>query len=109
VARRHADYYRDLLERAEAEAETLPAPAWLAVYGHQIGQVRAALDWAFSPTGFAELGVALTVAAADTSDLVPDAALPLALYCERSASREAALAAVNDNELTWKIIYTSPA
>ena len=61
VARRHADYYRDLLERAEAE--TLPAPAWLAVYGHQIGQVRAALDWAFSPTGFAELGVALTVAA----------------------------------------------
>jgi predicted ATPase len=63
VARRHADYYRDLLERAEAEAETLPAPAWLAVYGHQIGQVRAALDWAFSPTGFAELGVALTVAA----------------------------------------------
>jgi predicted ATPase/DNA-binding winged helix-turn-helix (wHTH) protein len=63
VARRHADYYRDFLERAEAEAETLPAPAWLAVYGHQIGQVRAALDWAFSPTGFAELGVALTVAA----------------------------------------------
>jgi predicted ATPase/DNA-binding winged helix-turn-helix (wHTH) protein len=63
VARRHADYYRDLLERAEAEAETLLAPAWLAVYGHQIGQVRAALDWAFSPTGFAELGVALTVAA----------------------------------------------
>jgi predicted ATPase len=39
VARRHADYYRDLLERAEAELETLPAPAWLAVYGHQIGQV----------------------------------------------------------------------
>src|SRR6267378_3061287 len=31
VARRHADYYRDLLERAEGEAETLPAPAWLAV------------------------------------------------------------------------------
>src|SRR5258707_2931184 len=44
VARRHADYYRDLLERAEAEAKTLAAPAWLAVYGHQIGQLRAALD-----------------------------------------------------------------
>ena len=29
VARRHADYYRDLLERAEAEPETLPAPASL--------------------------------------------------------------------------------
>ena len=32
-------------------------------YGHQIGQVRAALDWAFSPTGAAEVGVALTAAA----------------------------------------------
>jgi predicted ATPase len=28
-----------------------------------IGQVRAALDWAFSPTGAAEVGVALIVAA----------------------------------------------
>jgi predicted ATPase/DNA-binding winged helix-turn-helix (wHTH) protein len=63
VARRHADYYRDLFERAEIELETLPAPAWLARYGRQIGQVRAALDWAFSPTGAAEVGAALTVAA----------------------------------------------
>jgi predicted ATPase/DNA-binding winged helix-turn-helix (wHTH) protein len=63
VARRHADYYRDLLERAEMELETLPAPAWLADYGRQIGQVRAALDWAFSPAGAAEVGVGLTVAA----------------------------------------------
>jgi predicted ATPase/DNA-binding winged helix-turn-helix (wHTH) protein len=63
VARRHANYYRDLFDGAEVELETLPAPAWLARYGHQIGQVRAALDWAFSPTGAAEVGVALTVAA----------------------------------------------
>jgi len=63
VARRHADYYRRLFERSEIELETLPAPAWLARYGRQIGQVRAALDWAFSPTGAAEIGVALTVAA----------------------------------------------
>ena len=63
VARRHANYYRDLFDRAEMELDTLPAPAWLASYGRQIGQVRAALDWAFSPTGAAEVGVALTVAA----------------------------------------------
>jgi predicted ATPase len=63
VARRHANYYKDLFERAETELETLAAPAWLARYGHQIGQVRAALDWAFSPAGAAEVGVALTVAA----------------------------------------------
>jgi DNA-binding transcriptional LysR family regulator len=42
-------------------------------------------------------------------DNVPGAALPLALYRERSVSREAALAALNDNELTWEIVYTSPS
>jgi DNA-binding transcriptional LysR family regulator len=48
-------------------------------------------------------------AAAETFDLIPGAALPLALYRERSISREAALAALNDSELTWEIIYTSPS
>ena len=51
----------------------------------------------------------LVWAAAETFDLVPGAALPLALYRERSISREAALAALNDSELTWEIIYTSPS
>jgi predicted ATPase/DNA-binding winged helix-turn-helix (wHTH) protein len=63
MARRHANYYRDLFDRAEMELETLPATMWLARYGHQIGQLRAALDWAFSLTGAADVGVALTVAA----------------------------------------------
>src|ERR1700746_914349 len=48
-------------------------------------------------------------AAADTFDLVLDSPLPLALYRERSVSREAALAALNDSELTWEIVYTSPS
>src|SRR5437764_4785005 len=51
----------------------------------------------------------LVWAEADGFDLVPGAALPLALYRERSVSREAALAALNDNELTWDILYTSPS
>src|SRR6201990_474694 len=51
----------------------------------------------------------LVWAAADSFDLVPGAALPLALYRERSVSREAALAALNDNDLTWEIVYTSPS
>src|ERR1700739_4706695 len=51
----------------------------------------------------------LVWAAADTFELVPDAALPLALYRERSVSREAALAALQDGELTWEIVYTSPS
>src|SRR2546426_8307854 len=48
-------------------------------------------------------------AAADTFDLIPGAALPLALYRERSVSREAALNALQDGDLTWEIIYTSPS
>jgi predicted ATPase/DNA-binding winged helix-turn-helix (wHTH) protein len=63
VARRHANYYRDLFDRAEIELDTLPTAVWLVRYGHQIGQVRAALDWAFSPAGAAEVGVELTAAA----------------------------------------------
>src|ERR1700719_701857 len=63
VARRHAEYCRDLFERAEAEVQTRPASEWLAAYGRRIDNVRVALDWAFSPTGDVAVGVALTVAA----------------------------------------------
>jgi DNA-binding transcriptional LysR family regulator len=52
---------------------------------------------------------ALVWAAAETFDLVRGAALPLALYRERSVSREIALAALNDKEVIWEIVYTSPS
>jgi DNA-binding transcriptional LysR family regulator len=52
---------------------------------------------------------ALVWAASDTFDFVPGAALPLALYRERSVSREAALTALRNSELTWEIIYSSPS
>jgi DNA-binding transcriptional LysR family regulator len=51
----------------------------------------------------------LVWAAADTFDLTPGAALPLALYRDRSVSREAALAALQGGELAWEIVYTSPS
>ena len=51
-----------LFEGAEAEAETRPTDEWLAEYGPRIGNVRAALDWAFSPNGDLSTGVALTIA-----------------------------------------------
>ena len=63
VARRHAEYYRDIFAQAEAEWEIRPRAEWLAVYGRQIDNVRAALDWAYSQNGDAAIGVALTVAA----------------------------------------------
>ena len=62
VARRHAEYYRDLFERAEAEWETRVTVEWVVAYGRQIDNVRTALDWAFSPSGDATIGAALTAA-----------------------------------------------
>ena len=63
VARRHGEHHRDLLDRAATDSETLPPDAWPSAYGRALDDVRAALDWAFSPEGDLALGIALTVAA----------------------------------------------
>jgi predicted ATPase len=63
LARRHAEYYGDVFERAESEWETRPTAEWLNDHGRQIDNLRAALDWAFSPGGDAAIGAVLTAAA----------------------------------------------
>jgi predicted ATPase/DNA-binding winged helix-turn-helix (wHTH) protein len=63
VARRHAEFYRDLFERTETEWETRLTAEWLAHYGWRLDNLHAALDWAFSPNGDSTIGVALTAAA----------------------------------------------
>jgi predicted ATPase len=63
LAHRHAEYYRNLFEHAEGEAAARPADEWLADYAPEIDNLRAALDWAFSPDGEAAIGVALMAAA----------------------------------------------
>jgi predicted ATPase len=62
IARRHAEYYRNLFQRAAVGSETRPVAEWMAADGPDIDNVRAALDWAFSPTGDPSVGVALAVA-----------------------------------------------
>jgi|HubBroStandDraft_1064217.scaffolds.fasta_scaffold17847_2 predicted ATPase/DNA-binding winged helix-turn-helix (wHTH) protein len=64
IARRHAEYYRQLFASAEAEAPERATGDWLADYAQEIDNLRAALDWAFSPSGEAPTGVALTASAA---------------------------------------------
>jgi len=63
IARRHAEYYRHLFERADGETVTRPADEWLADYAREIDNLRAALDWAFLPGGDGSIVVALTAAA----------------------------------------------
>jgi predicted ATPase/DNA-binding winged helix-turn-helix (wHTH) protein len=62
-ARRHAEHYRDLFERTEAEWEARRIAELLEVYGGGIDDVRNALNWAFSPGGDTSIGVGLTAAA----------------------------------------------
>ncbi len=58
----HARHYYRLLEGALESWETTTRQEWLLRHGGLINDVRAALEWAFTPGGDAELGAALTVA-----------------------------------------------
>ena len=63
LLRRHAHYYRDLFELAEAEWETKSTADWLNLYGRKVDNLNAALTWAYGPKGDPSIGLALTVAA----------------------------------------------
>jgi predicted ATPase len=63
IARCHAEYYWSLFERAEREVPARPPGEWLAEYGSEIDNLRAALNWAFSPGSNESIGVLLTAAA----------------------------------------------
>ena len=62
LRRRHAEYYLNLFQPAESEREFRPQAEWLANYGRHIDNARTSLDWAFSPDGDPQTGVALTIA-----------------------------------------------
>jgi predicted ATPase/DNA-binding winged helix-turn-helix (wHTH) protein len=61
--KRHAEYHRDLIMRAEVEWHSSPTTEWRNTYIRKIDDVRAALDWAFSPDGDVSIGVSITAAA----------------------------------------------
>jgi predicted ATPase/DNA-binding winged helix-turn-helix (wHTH) protein len=62
VARRHAEFFRDLIAPAVPGSQLQPAIEDVARYGREIDNVRAALDWAFSPVGDPSIGAVLTAA-----------------------------------------------
>jgi non-specific serine/threonine protein kinase len=65
MRRRHAECFRDVFARAEAGVAGRTKDEWLAAYGPDVDNLRAALDWAFSLDGDAALGVELTALAMD--------------------------------------------
>jgi len=62
AARRHAEFFRDLIAPAVPGSQLQPAVEDVARYGREIDNVRAALDWAFSPVGDPSIGAVLTAA-----------------------------------------------
>jgi predicted ATPase len=61
TAEHHARYYCSVFERATDEWEKRRPEEWLALYGNEIDNVRAALRWAYSPTGDSGIGADLTI------------------------------------------------
>jgi predicted ATPase/DNA-binding winged helix-turn-helix (wHTH) protein len=64
VARRHAEWVRALLDRAQEDWLSLERAAWWDRYGQAIDDVRAALLWSLGDAGDRKLGVSLTLASA---------------------------------------------
>jgi predicted ATPase/DNA-binding winged helix-turn-helix (wHTH) protein len=75
VARRHAEFFCNLLKRVSAQTPASAEARRFRAYGEYIGNVRSALEWSFSERGDVGFGVALAAAAA-------------ALFLERSLLTE---------------------
>lgn len=61
--RRHAEYWCRYLEAAIHKEVSLTRAQWLTLHQSSIGDVRAALEWAFDAGGDERLGAQLTMAA----------------------------------------------
>ncbi|SET64387.1 Predicted ATPase [Pseudomonas sp. NFR09] len=64
LALRHADWILNELQNAVQDLVKQSPQAWLARYRADVDNVRAALEWAYSPDGDRELAVELTLVSA---------------------------------------------
>ena len=62
AARRHAEYFRDLVSPIAASSTAWLSRDDVAPCARELDNVRAALDWALSPDGDPEIGARLTAA-----------------------------------------------
>ncbi|MEJ0024770.1 MAG: winged helix-turn-helix domain-containing protein [Rhizomicrobium sp.] len=63
VVRRHAAYFSDILHEAWRDRTKLFEAGGYATFKDQIGNLRAALQWCFSPEGDEEIGIKLAASA----------------------------------------------
>src|SRR5260221_10622341 len=62
AARRHAEFFRDLVTASADGSRSQPSIEEITRYGREIDNVRAALDWSFSSVGDPAIGIILTAA-----------------------------------------------
>jgi predicted ATPase/DNA-binding winged helix-turn-helix (wHTH) protein len=62
IARRHAEYYGNLFQRAGVDPEICSTVEWTDRFGPDIDNLRSALDWSFSSAGDPSVGVSLASA-----------------------------------------------
>jgi predicted ATPase/DNA-binding winged helix-turn-helix (wHTH) protein len=63
ICKRHADYFKDVLNVAASETEAMSTADWLRAHGRHLANVRAAIEWAFSAEGDLGLVLDLTIGA----------------------------------------------
>lgn len=101
VAKRHALYYANRLSRGAGEGVAITIED-VAFAGPYLGNVRAALEWSFSASGEAAIGVQLAAAAAPLF-------FNLALFTECVRWCEKGLAALPENDKESAIHLTLQA
>ena len=62
VSLRHARWLAGVLAEADSAWNRMTRPHWMSRYSPLIDDIRAALDWAFTPDGDVTLGIELTIA-----------------------------------------------
>lgn len=64
IARLHARYFLDIFERTASDWQGSTEAEALPMSDNPVGNLKSAIDWAFSPTGDSTLGISLVAAAA---------------------------------------------
>jgi predicted ATPase/DNA-binding winged helix-turn-helix (wHTH) protein len=97
AARRQAQFFRDFFSSASLDTLAESAKEVRDHYGRELDNIRAALDWSFSPTGDAAIGVALAAA------YIPGW-LQLSLVAECRSFAERALACITPGStVDWRV------
>jgi predicted ATPase/DNA-binding winged helix-turn-helix (wHTH) protein len=112
IAHLHAGHCFGLFQRASIEWETLPTADWLALYRRSLNDLRAALDWAYSPQGDPQMGVLLAVAAAPLwleLSLMEECRTRMQQALDHLGADDDRLAMRVHSALAWSQMYTTRA